>query len=524
MKFINTLFLINLVTCVPCLASAQTVEDGANNITWSMEPRWGSGDILGVTAYNSSGSPYTEGIATGIINTDANSIISSIEINKNAYGVVRLNNDLTTQWLTPIDGYPIATGIFHDDVLVITTGDITLRKGTSNSYTGNLIDKKTGKLILKKNFYTSSDDFYEQHVFLISSDGAYFKLAVRLSTLTKKVHFGLGFSQNKSADAFFDGNDFKILEYDSNLDLKSTTKPVLEKGAFTGATINKNGDVFLMTDYGGGLIKIACYENEKTTPVKVLQVPVSMGDKEIDDLTDQYLFTSKTDPSIIFYTVMYPNAEKDKELVVAKLNFKDGTVLKNTQIMDKPYLKDLAKSFVPFSKKFDDVELGERNEMHINNVLENDGRLILCVSSHTEVSANSGTGSIPSTSGSITGRDLIINIYDNKTNLQYQQIIPRKYFSNNIGYINMGVSLHCDNTKLYIAANNNKGALLAKIDLKAGAITGIDIINKKDIKHSDGFNPSATIWFNNKLIISYIQEKGWVYSRSDDAHLQLVDF
>ncbi len=143
----------------------------------------------------------------------------------------------------------------------------------------------------------------------------FFKLAVRTSIFTRTAHNPLlMFNMNKVADQYFTSGNFELLDFDAGLNVKSTIKPVLEAGYFLGGTINKNGDVFLMTEYSQGYLKIAKYENGKTAPAKVLQETINMDDAIISNLKDDHLFTSRVDPLVLFFAGTITNGEKDREL------------------------------------------------------------------------------------------------------------------------------------------------------------------------------------------------------------------
>jgi len=503
--------------CCVCVTAIAQTPVSTTSLKWSLVPVLLHDQIMEVSTHNSSGSANTEGIATGILKVNDNSIIANIQIDKNSYGVVRLNKDLSTQWLDNIDGYPIAIGDFNNNVLAIASTEKSSYKGNNNTYVGYIIDKNTGKVILQKVFYTSSDELYEQPVFLFSPDGSFFKMAIRTSTLTRKAHFGYAFNINKGMAAFFDTKEFKVIDFNTTLDVSNTINPVLQDGFFIGATTNKNGDIFTMTDYEQGYIEIARYEKGKTIANKVLKLPISMSDEILNNLSNTYLFTSKSDPSKLLFAMIYRNANNDKELVNAKFNFKTGSVDHNTQIIDKQYLKDLKKSYVPFDKKFDDVDLGNKDNMQIRNVIENDGKLIIALSSFTTSSGNSSR---------IAAYDILVNIYDDKANLQYQQIVPRSYAASYILYT--GIGLHCKNNILYLTANNNKGiigykTIYSQIDLNSGNVLKITGVSKDGIKNSYAANPNATIWFDDQFIQSYIEERG-LYDGSEDAHMQLLNY
>ena len=521
MKFIAKSILVSILAIAPAISLAQTEVSTVNGIDWSLKSQWPNVSMFDASAYNSSGSSYTEGESTGIIKIDDNSIISNVQIDSKRYGVVRLNKDLSTQWLTNIDGYPISIGMFNGNILVLTATEFSSISGISNEYTGYIIDSKTGRIIVSRNVYKGSDKFYEQPMFLYSPDGSFFKIAIRTSNFTRGTHSPLlMFKMSKVADDYFTTNEFKVLDFDNKLELKSTIKPVLDQGYFIGATTNKFGDVFLMTDYFQGYIKIARYENGKTTPTKVLQQTVSMTDAIFSNLTNNYMFTSKKDPLAVFFAGTYQNGPGDRELVVSKFDFKNGLVNSNTQVIDKPYIKELEKSYVPFNKKFSGANLGNKAEMKIRNVVENDGKLIVGLSSYTIYNPGNGGHS------QMTAYDLLINIYDEKTDLKYQQIIPRSYSSFIFGY--MGIGMHCDKNALYLTANNNKGmfgfkALYSQVDLSNGKILNITAVEKPNIKKSYTIDPYASFWFSNQFALSYIEEKGFIF-RSADAHIQLLNY
>jgi len=523
MKFAARLFLVIAMAFTTCTLSAQTVVSTNNNIKWSLQALWPHVQAMNFTAYNVSGSPYTEGISTGIIKIDENSIIATAQLDHKDYGVVRVNKDMTTQWNVSITGFPVATGIFHNKVLVVASTDVGEFKGITNNFIGYIIDEKTGQILVQKNFFTASEQYYEQPVFLLAPDGSSFKMAVRTSNLTKKMHFGLAFHVNKGVEEYFDTQDFKVLEFNDNLDVVNTVKPVLPEGFFIGATTNNNGDIFLMTSYAQGYIEIAKYENGKTAASKILKLPVSMGDDFVENLSDSYLFTSKTDQQNLLFAISYPNGNGDRELVAAKFNFKDGTIGHNTQVIDRDYLKELKKSYVPFSKKYDDVDLGAAKNFEIKDVIENNGKLIIAMASLTNIVSNiQGIG----TTSRLDAYDVLVNIYDDKSNLQYQQIIPRTYNSTQISW--NGVDMHCKNDVLYIISNNNKGingfkTLYGQIDLKTGTITNITGISKEGIKNSYSTDPYATLWFDKQFIANYMEVRGWS-AGSEDAHMQLVTY
>jgi hypothetical protein len=179
---------------------------------------------------------------------------------------------------------------------------------------------------------------------------------------------------------------------------------------------------------------------------------------------------------VVYFACTYENVNKDYELVVAKFNFNDGTVQSSSQVMNKDYIKAIEKAFVPFNKKLNSVDLGPLKELKIKNVLENNGRLIVALSSFSTRNGYSNMGGHATSIETVVGHDLLVDIFDAKTNLQYQQVIPR-FYSTPLA-ARLGIGMHVKNDMLYLVANNNKGligfkALYSQIDLKTGAITNI---------------------------------------------------
>ncbi len=101
--------------------------------------------IIQLTACNSGGQPLYGRYINRMLKMDDNSIISIAQLDHKNRGVVRLNKDMTTQWLTNVTGYPVAIGIFHDNVLVIACTDISLIKGATNIILVILLINKPGK-------------------------------------------------------------------------------------------------------------------------------------------------------------------------------------------------------------------------------------------------------------------------------------------------------------------------------------------------------------------------------------------
>jgi hypothetical protein len=518
------LYTFLAATALSSALFAQTPLSAVNGINWRLLPTWQSTGLLDVSTYNSAGSPLTEGISTGVLKMDNGSFIATVN-GRDGSELIKLNKDLTTQWLNDIGGIPLAIGMFNGKILIITTTDFSYWKGPANHYAGVLADPKTGQILTKKELFAGDEDYYQQPVFLIAPDGSSFKMAVRKSSFTRGAHNPF-ISDSKVADGYYNTTSFSLIEFDKDLNTKSTVTPKLEDGYFMGGTTNKNGDVFFMTDVSQGFIRIARYLPGQTTPVKTIQQSVDINDDVIKNLKNFYLFTSKDDPLVIFLAGTFENANKDYELVVGKFNFKDGTVKSSSQVMDKDYVKGIEKSYVPFSKKFNSLDLGPLKELKIKNVLEDNGRLIVALSSFSTRSSNNTLGNSTVTSETVIGYDLLVDIFDNQVNMQYQQVIPRSYSTKQAA--RLGIGMHVKDNVLYLIANNNKGllgfkALYSQIDLKTGAITNIAGIEKGDISKLFGIDPYATFWFDDKFALSYMEDKEW-YHNSEDAHLQLLSY
>jgi len=514
MKFIAKLLLI-FVIAIPCSVRCQTVELTVNDIKWSLASSVRAFEPQRI-AVNLAENYFSDTFSYGMIQLEDHSVISRVQLDKHNYGMVRLNKDLTVKWLNTLDlgGRHF---LFNGKLLVIIS---TLSPdGSDYVYKLTIIDPETGNVVSTKDLITVNGEFLTDASFLVSPDSKSLKLVVRTSGVPLRGNLLMNLSMNKNIIAFNNTTDFKIIEFDSNLNIKSTVKPQLEQGDFIGAAMDNKQNVYIMSMYSQGMVKMAKYGNGETKPARVLQLPVNMSDKINSEGTQRFLIRSKYNPDIYYFVTMYDNANNERELVVASFDFKNGLAKSDVQVMDKAYLKNLTKSYIPFSKKFDDIYLGDKFGTRIDNIIETDGKLIVAIS-------GSSNASLPDHYPYYHGHDVIFNIYDDKANLQYQQIIPRQYSTFRPDL--MGVGLHCTDNVLYVTMNSGKHlneteVLFGKINLKTGLISDITFVPKDDINHKYEMDPTASIWYDNKVILSYLEIKGWS-AGSEDAHMQLVGY
>jgi hypothetical protein len=501
MKYLAKLFVIWTIATTPLLAFAQNVVSTINDLPWSLRPG------QGMVQYN-------------------NAVIAVGKLGEYQHMVTCLTKDMKTAWTDTINSEPLTMHIFHDKLLLITQQDVRV-KGVitlSNTYTGYIIAPKTGQILLKKVLYGSSEMYYKQVIFLFAPDGDDLKMVLRTSTEEKESHKTIFTGKKKKASLYYDTKNLQVLEFNDSLKAKSTINPHAEPGWLIGATTNKDHDLFLAFTDSNKMMRIARYTNGEVSPAKVLQLGLNQGDMTLDNITgSSILFTSKTNPSVLYHATIYNNTTNKRELVAAKFNFDDSSISHNTQVIDNHYLKNLQDGYVPFSAEFSKKsKLGTDapHQMVIDNYGVADGKLVLTLTSY-DLTYDSDN----STETYTDTYNVLINIYDDQMNLAYQPIIPREFNPEDMALT--GVGMHFKNNKLYVVCNDNKNAFLGQINMADGKITGLSKISIPEKKRGNQpfIYPEATIWFEDQFILNYVRGKGFLPKYPNYiTSLQLVNY
>lgn len=119
----------------------------------------------------------------------------------------------------PLTNFPLFIGLVNGNILVISA---PTKKGLDwkNEFDGMLLDAKSGKMILKKNLYTVSEDFVCEPKLLLPSGGGEFYFGVRETGYKKGLKiFPYGIGYNKSMEKYNITSAFNFFTVNDKLEI-----------------------------------------------------------------------------------------------------------------------------------------------------------------------------------------------------------------------------------------------------------------------------------------------------------------
>jgi hypothetical protein len=450
------------------------------------------------------------------IDLSGNAIAMIVDVPKADFAVVTVDDKLSQKWLTELSGFPMAIGKFNNNIMVIAASDRSYFKSFTNQFKAYLLEEKTGKLISQKIIYDGSKDFVEAPEFFFSDDGTYFKMATRLTGLKRKVHVGLpivGFLTALKVDKDFnESQSYTVIDFNNNLEQIQKMEPEMPDGDSWKASCGDDGSFIVSTvDAAKGKCNVAIYLSSSPTPLKTVSIPVdAFSQDEVSSIT----FASSKKPLINYIGIFYKNANKERSTLIARIDFNNGTFTSFKEVFDKAHIKELQKSFVPVSKKFNDLSFSNIKFMNIRHMAEYNNKLVVTISPRSTIS---------SSHGSITSEgSVLINTYDSQTKSLYHQFIPRDYASSVMGE-GSDVSFNLAGNTLRILANQTDGftsvaTMYAEMDMESGKINKMNMISKDDIKNSYYANTEYISWLNDSFVIPFVERMG-IFSKKVDLQL-----
>ncbi|SDD74432.1 hypothetical protein [Pedobacter soli] len=453
------------------------------------------------------------------LDLSGNAFAMIIDVPKADFAVVTVDDKLNQKWLTELSGFPMAIGKFKDKIMVIAATDHSYFKSFTNQFNAYLLEEKTGKIFSQKLIYDGSKDFVEAPEFFFSNDGSYFKMASRLTGLKRKVHVGLpivGFLTALKVDKDFnESQSYTVIDFNEKLEQVQKMEPEMPDGDSWKASCGDDGSFIISTvDATKGKCHVATYLSSNPTPLKTVSIPIdAFNQEEVSSIS----FASSKTPLINYIAIFYKNMNKERSLLTARIDFNDGTYTYNKEVFDKAHIKELQKSFVPVSKKFDDLAFSDSKFMNIRHIAEYNNKLLVTISPRSVIS---------SSHGSITSEgSVLINAFDQQMKPLYHQFIPRDYASTSMGE-GSEVSFNLAKNTLRILANQTDGftavaTMYAEMDLESGKINKINMISKDDIKNSYYANTEYISWLNDSFVIPFVERRGIFSNKVDLQLLQL---
>ncbi|MGZ4001066.1 MAG: hypothetical protein ACXVIY_10575, partial [Mucilaginibacter sp.] len=242
------------------------------------------------------------------LNDHANAM--QINLGDNNYELVAIDDKMQVAWSVMLKGLAY-TGKFQEHILAIAAS----YKGGISTFTGLLIDEKTGKILLQKVIYEYKPETTEYPHTSFSNDGAFFTLILRHTVLSKS------FSPFSSDE----GETKSITSINFNGQLESKiSKLKVPDGTYLNMTSNDQGDLYIFTYQKEKTITVYRYGAGKIEPSA--PVILDIGLRHEDDVKHGRgeVTPSSADRNVVYFAAVHRNADNDNQLTVCKLDFKDN--------------------------------------------------------------------------------------------------------------------------------------------------------------------------------------------------------
>jgi len=448
-----------------------------------------------------------------------NTVAMIVDVDKADFGVVALSNTFTQKWLTELTGFPMAIGKFNKNILVIASTDRNYFKSFTNEFKAFILEEKTGKVISQKVIYQGNSDFVEAPDFFMAEDGSYFKMAIRLTGLKRKVHIGLpiiGFlSMLKMDKDYNESQSYHMIDFNNQLDQIQKIEPDMPDGDIWNAFCSKDGS-FIITaaDASKSKLNVATYQSNSPVPLKTISIPIdAINQNDISSIS----YANSKNPLVNYIGICYKDLNKERSSLIARVDFSNGTYSSNKEIFNKQHINELQKSFVPANKKFDNLTFSDSKSMNIGHMEEFNDKLLVTISPK---STQFGMQGASASEGSV-----LMNVYDANLKPLYHQFLPRDYVSTPMKE-GSEVSFHLKDNILHILANQKDGmmsvaTMYAEMHIQTGEISKISLLSKKDIKNSYYANTESISWLNDSFVVPFVEHMRLLTKKVDIQLLQL---
>jgi len=425
-------------------------------------------------------------------------------------GIIALDENANIKWNCDVSGIPMHLAKFKNKLIAFTVPDIQKNTGVyANELNAFLIDPLNGKILLQKNINSGDATFIEQAIFFSSADGSFSKVGIRLSNRKKAIDLTL---INKWLQQFVQTQSFTLFDLDEKLEKSNSTNLTLPEGGFGGAQCNSKGEIFVRTIPSQNSIQISKYVSGNPKPVKTLAQAIDARKK---DLNTKFL-VSKNNPEIVYVASLYEDASKETALVLSSLNFTDGKVKDQKELITKAYLKSLEKNYVSVNSKVDNIDLGSADKMSLFELEEHGDQLFASLSSMV--------GIISPNMAYDDSYSILLKAYDLSLSPKSQNIIPR-FYNSPYGY---GLGLHRQGNTLHFIANDRAKALsnravYGELDLTTGQVVKLNHLEKDKIEKGNPVDPATVLWYPSGFVLSYMNLKG-IAGKIGAADIQVFSY
>jgi len=419
------------------------------------------------------------------------------------YSIMAIDDQMQTLWNTPIQGNVINASKFKDKVLVVTSTEFSNTRGNNNTFKAYLLDPSNGKILIEKVIFDGPQE-YLVFPFVFTGEGNIFKFAVRQSGFERGLHVGLMdvfslISLNKYYKQYRETKDFDVIDFNEKLEPVTKIKVAKNAGSFLDMTANNQGDLFINW-FDNGSMNILRYDSGKSNPSSQLACNITVEDAVLHQLNDNILLSpSKKNSNVLYYSLVFRNADKEMELGIGKLDFSTGKKQYENELLTRDAIKSLQKSYVPVNKKMDSPDLGYVRGLDVRMLSEFGDRVVVSLTSQVVTASSNYV--------SVTEYNVLLNAYDTDLKLKYQQLVPTSYSAS----IALPIGYHYHNNKLYVISNDKHRltyyATYSVFDLATGQCDKMYPLTKRKIGSDDAAAGSSVLWFENDFVVPYLDKK-----------------
>lgn len=463
--------------------------------------------IIKKPEWNSSSSPYTkQGSAVALSN---NSSAMLVDMPKSDFAVVNFDDRLNQKWITPLKGYALAIGEFKGNIIAVAATEGSLLKSFNSIFKAYILEAATGKILKEKIIYQGTDEYFEDPDFFFAEDGSYFKMASRITGLKRKSLFTGFINTDKK---YLSTLQFNIMSFDAELNISDRISPIMPDGESWQSQCNKDGS-FIITaiDEKSSKINVGTYLFSQREPLKVISIPMDFGkDFEYSPIK----IASSKSPLQNYISSVYRNSKKEYVLLIAKLDFKDGSLQKKVEILDNNYFKSRAKSYVVVNKEVGKVSFGDEEFSRVNSIEEFDNKILVSLSQRI-LQAPYFTADY----------SVLLNVYDTQLQAKYQQIFPRFYRSAFGAGSDVAYAVNGKNLRILANAGsgNSVDVHYGEMSLEDGHLTKLNLITKEGIKSDYYANTKSIAWNKKSFMIPYFDQIGMLKFKVN-IQLQLLTY
>src|SRR5688500_607953 len=314
---------------------SQKIEKELVDQDWRLIAGQSNNNLLlsrGAVRFAGPGTEYSE----SRVKVSPTEVVVLSHINKDEFAIRKINNKLKVPWSSPLTAIPMFLSQMNGNILVISA---PTRKGVDwkNEFDAMLLDPNSGKLILKKNLYTGTEDFVCEPKLLTPSPTGEVYFGVRETGYKKGVRvFAYGIGYSKSLEKYNVSSAFSFFTVNEKLEISNRIKlPVNEVDAFISCGISTTKQLLVASTEENN-IKVEKFDMATGKSAGKLTASIDVRNNR-DYETN--LFVSKVHPDKAYMTVEYVNGEKDRTLALFQLNFSTKKVIRDEQSYDKSYMK-----------------------------------------------------------------------------------------------------------------------------------------------------------------------------------------